>query len=445
MMRIITGLLLCVLGAGCGDPVPDPIDDAGSVQRDAEPIDAGSVDSGSVDSGTNDAGSDAGVDDAGAGDAGVNDAGVDDDDIQSRIDAGSVDAGGEPDDPPVDAGTPAPDSCINIEGAMFPGAAAGGGTALARFDSVTLNSAEKLFDNEKAANTTGVVLRFTADVPVVGTNSIQARFRFELEPRGPSIFSLYRNGNFIKDVSVAAFTPPKSTAFSIPAVAGRATYEIVMPHWSAPIFMGLTIDGTCVPQPPSTKKKYIAIGDSITHGTGQPKTIQTYPYLLADHFNWELFNLGVGGAQISPALGSMIRKKPVDFITILIGFNDWNGSKTLASFVTSYRKLITDIRFVDAQGNGHPQTPIICITPTFATKPTSNGPSKGSVTLEQYRAAIRTIVNDRKPTDPNIYLLEGTSLINSATYLSDFVHLNVPGAVEMKDRLVQTIPPAALP
>ncbi|MEJ7830313.1 MAG: hypothetical protein WKF91_19040 [Segetibacter sp.] len=62
---------------------------------------------------------------------------------------------------------------------------------------------------------------------------------------------------------------------------------------------------------PLKKKVYIGFGDSITHGRGQDgASYLTYPYILSQKLNMELYNLGIGGSRIALPIARMASDCP---------------------------------------------------------------------------------------------------------------------------------------
>jgi len=209
-------------------------------------------------------------------------------------------------------------------------------------------------------------------------------------------------------------------SFAIAAPDNRpATYEIALPSWASVGFLGLQLDAGArlLPNPARPRKTYAAIGDSITHGTGQGSAAyKTYPFLAARAMNWELYNLAVGGSKTSPALGAMLARKRVDVVTILVGYNDWNTHADPATYAAAYAKLLDQLR------RSQPTAALFCITPTLTKNTVSR--TKQATPLEAFRTVVREAVRSRTAAgDRKIFLIEGTSLTDEAD-LRDTVHLN---------------------
>lgn len=316
---------------------------------------------------------------------------------------------------------PPSDARIAYDGVLFP--AYSNGMVFKRFDAGTLSNREKQFNNKNAQTTTGVVIRFTARAA-----AIEALFTLLPGENRTSRFVVFRDG--IEATNVPAGTAVNTPIrIHIPVGAEASVYEIALPNWSNPLFGGLTIDGILLENKPLERKAYIAIGDSISHGTGQYSTPATYPFQIAKRFGWELFNLAVGGGQISPAVGAMLAGKRVDYASILIGYNDWNGTNTLAQYESDHHKLIGYLR------KANPNAVIFCITPTFTTTTNSRNKAKSDVSIEDYRESVRRVVRSYLDAGvAGVHLVEGVNL-TAAEDLSDAVHLNEAGARRFADKL----------
>ena len=176
------------------------------------------------------------------------------------------------------------------------------------------------------------------------------------------------------------------------------------------------------PAVPVRRPVYVAIGNSITHGTGhQPASYDTWPFRLAEAMDWELVNLAVAGAHIGPAVADLLYGQRVDVITILKGFNDWMfGERSLLDTVARFEQLLRDIRL------HQPEAQIFVITPLH----TNRGSPAGAATfgLSDLRNSIATVVREHvEAGDRRIHLLGGCRLSDD-TMLMDGIHLSAEGA-----------------
>jgi lysophospholipase L1-like esterase len=285
----------------------------------------------------------------------------------------------------------------------------------------------------RARTTSGVRLRFRTDAArAVLTFVVRAGD----EDRGAQ-FGIYRDGVWVKEMSAPKGESPRLVELVNPEPGQPVTFDVVLPSWSNPIFSSLDIssDAKLLPPPPSDRKIYVALGDSISHGTGQRSaSFQTWPFLLSQKIDYDFYNLAVGGAQISLPIGELLKDWPrVDLVTILIGYNDWNSGVTEADFKTNLDALVGTVR------QSHPEARIVCIRPLFTR---STAPKHGDVTLDALRDAVTAVVANRVDTgDKNLFVLNGDAFTSEANLStsSDPVHLSIPGAAKFADELAVRI------
>ena len=279
----------------------------------------------------------------------------------------------------------------------------------------------------KAKTTSGVVLAFKTKSP-----EIRAHFKkLPGEQRGGS-FAVFQDG--VKTGEFAVNNSANSSlAFTIQNIDSQreSLFEITLPTWSNLAFAGLEIDSSydLLDRRPVDKKRYVAYGNSITHGTGQKGTHETYAFQVARHFGWELYNVAVGGGKTSVVLADMLRDdiEHIDFITILIGFNDYNfqGVDT-TEYKNRYNAVLSSIR------EKHKTAAVFCITQTFTKQDSSK---TSGLPIADFRTALAHLVQERRAAgDKRLYLIRGEEM-TSASQLKDLVHFSVEGAAQFADSL----------
>jgi lysophospholipase L1-like esterase len=225
---------------------------------------------------------------------------------------------------------------------------------------------------------------------------------------------------------------PETVEVSMPAVApGFHDYEIVLPYGDSVDFQGVAVNAgarfEAPPAPPAVR--YVAYGDSVTHGFTASAVDKTYPYLVAKAKGWQLINLGLGGRASNVSDAHILKTLKADVITVLMGVNDWQGGGP----VERYRKNM--MGFFDALRAVQPTVPIYFISSLYV--PPSWSPKTQIADLEAYRKVAREIVTTRK--DPNLHLIEGLDLIDHDPALFDAVavHPNDKGFAQMGERLAR--------
>ena len=300
-------------------------------------------------------------------------------------------------------------------------------------DSLLALSATRLqFNPVKAHVNTGVLISFKTSSP-----KIKANFRVAAGENRGSVFGIFQNGQFSGSVKFTKNDGPILSFEITPEFPGTETiYEITLPIWANAEFMGLELDAISdlvSDYVPVEKKIYVAYGNSITHGTGQSATFETYPFQVSRKFNWELFNVAVGGAKTSVAIADMLRDDfdRIDFMTILIGYNDYNfqGIDT-TEYKNRYTAVLNSIR------EKHQSTEIFCITQTFTWQDSSK---TSGIPIADFRTALTNLVKSRQAGgDRHLYLIRGEA-ITSAGNLKDRVHFTVEGAKLFADSLAHSI------
>lgn len=292
----------------------------------------------------------------------------------------------------------------------------------------------KGFNSEKAKTTTGMSIWFRTD-----SASVDLEFSIDtsgaVENRG-SVFAVYENG-----ILSATHSFNSSTAdlgFSIlsgsPGVA--SVFQVVLPNWSKPDFHGMVLGAgsALLPYQPPLRKKYAVIGDSISHGTKQSATHLTYPWIVADRLQYDLYNLAVGGSKVSVPLGEMMAELPsFDVISILIGYNDLHsGNRTMDEFRADYSAML------DATRASQPGATLFCISPTYT--PATVNASTGA-TVDEFRQVVYDAVAARQAAgDEKLFLIRGEE-ITTAANLADDVHFSEPGAALFAQNLVAEMEP----
>jgi lysophospholipase L1-like esterase len=296
-----------------------------------------------------------------------------------------------------------------------------------RISPTILNKKETYMRASNANTQSGVRISITTD-------SKEVSFLFEKREDAAirhSIVGIFKNGELIKEIKLIPDKP--LTPFTVSASNENewAEWTVVLPPYYGMNFKGIDIDENSSYKSTTSKDKpvYVAIGNSITQGTGQKSGYSTYPYLVAEYKGWELYNVAVGGSKISWTVAEMLKNEHIDYITILWGYNDWNaGFSPNGEIIPRYTKLLKLlIKY-------HPEAKIYCILPTV-TKATS--PKKGNYTLDDIRNAEKEVAEVFvKKDNKNIIIIDGQK-ISDISFLNDKVHFSTEGADKFASNLVK--------
>jgi len=267
---------------------------------------------------------------------------------------------------------------------------------------------------------TGIVVSFKTASPTVNVNFTKRTDSDLIE----LVFAVYRNKVFLGN-----YTSLKLNLFS--SSTTPTNWDIVLPIRYGVNFNGVEIENSysLLPVEPENKKTYIAIGNSISHGTGQTQIASdgTYPYVLAETMGWRLYNLAVSGSFITPLIADQTTALQADVISILWGFNDWRwGRKIVADVIPRYKTLLTKLR------EYHPNASIYCIMATVTTSVLTDPTNTiDSLRNTQRRAVLELIAAG----DKRLIIVEGGNM-TATTDLVDGVHFNTAGAKKFGESLV---------
>lgn len=157
--------------------------------------------------------------------------------------------------------------------------------------------------------------------------------------------------------------------------------------------------GSKATAPAADREKYLAIGDSITHGMDARGPSSAYALQLARLLDMELLNVGVGGHIYDlGALDDDLPFKP-DLVTIAYGTNDWSRGTSQAEIAATVEQYLT--RLLESIASA---ASVYVLTPIWR----QNGDeAKPSGTLVEFSGAIATAASSFDP----VTVVDGTTLV----------------------------------
>lgn len=286
------------------------------------------------------------------------------------------------------------------------------------------------FNPDKAKNTTGGVIAFRTD-----SQSVQLRFRPTADLNRGSEFAAFLDGQYTQSYRFNRNQQEMAIRLEGGQDGSSRLWELTLPSFSNPQLLAFEIEKGAVLESPRVggRKVYVALGDSITHGTGQGSaTHLTWPFILSRKLDYTLYNLAVGGSGVSMAAAQTLADfESIDLITVLIGYNDWNGEGDgVDEFRDQYVQMMEAIRA------SHPRTPVFYISPLFTWREVSNATG---LPIEKFREVVRELVEELGQGDPNVHFIAGESVSSEKNLQpegsKDVVHLTADGAALLAESL----------
>lgn len=215
----------------------------------------------------------------------------------------------------------------------------------------------------------------------------------------------------------------------LPADATWHDYEVILPYGDSVDVLGVEVaaGAAWAPARARPETRYVALGDSVTHGFTASEVTKTYAFQVAERNGWELVNLGIGGRGTHGPDGAFLAGVKADVVSVLIGVNDWQAGAELERFRANYRQLVADLL------RGNPRAAVHLITPLWV--PPTWAPATVRFPLERYREIVREVAAQHP--DPRLTVIEGPALIDHDSALFDpiAVHPNDAGFAQMAERL----------
>jgi len=254
---------------------------------------------------------------------------------------------------------------------------------------------------------------------------------------------------FTGDVDIRSGTTTTVRFDGLPA--GEKLVEVWLPNAAATHLLEVRADGAVRPPERSGVRRWVHYGSSISHCLEAQRPTGVWPAVAARRAGVDLQSFAFAGqCQLDPFASRMISQQPADLISCKLGINILNGdSMRERTFVPAVHGFLDQVR------DGHPDVPIVLITPiTCPVAEDHPGPTGvdadgrcvvydrptelalGSLTLRRIRELEAEIVAARQASDPNLHLLQGPDLFGPEDVddLPDGLHPNAAGYQRMGER-----------
>lgn len=227
---------------------------------------------------------------------------------------------------------------------------------------------------------------------------------------------------------------------AIPAKLGRATARLrvgpgaevatlYLPEGMRPTVLSLRSAGGRI-RPVPRQPRWLCYGDSIAEGWCASEPAAAWPHRIARSYDLDVVNLGYAGAARGEiASAEEIAALPADLISVAHGTNCWTRTPASAALFSASLEA-----FLDTIRNGHPETPIVAISPILRND-AENVPNPLGARLADLREAFEATVQKRQHTgDTRLHLVPGHDLV-AAERLPDGIHPDDAGHAELARRL----------
>lgn len=257
--------------------------------------------------------------------------------------------------------------------------------------------------------------------------------------------------------------PEFSTRFTgLPAEEKRI--EIWLPHNETVEIRHIAANASIQAAHEQPRRVWVHHGSSISHGSNATQPTDVWPVAVSRRANVDLRNLGFGGsALLDQFMARTIRDLPANVISLKVGINVVNlDVMRLRAFRAAVHGFLDTIR------DGHPETPILLISPIHASiHETTPGPgafdleaiaegrvqfratgdsaevAAGKLTLISIRSELERIVAERREADANLHYLNGLDLFGAPDELDhplpDGLHPDTASHLLIADRFTNRV------
>ncbi|MGW1014066.1 lipase [Streptomyces termitum] len=208
--------------------------------------------------------------------------------------------------------------------------------------------------------------------------------------------------------------------------AGMKDVEVWLPQQTPTELVALRADGEVLAPLPDGRRRWVHHGSSLSHCIEADGPTGTWPVVAAALGGVEVINLSqAGNALLDPYVARTIRDTPADLISLKVGIN----IVALAAFrLRTFGPAVHG--FLDTIRDGHPDTPIMLISPVSCPAleevpgPAGREPdgritalgdpadvADGALSLAVVRTELARITATRQASDPHLHHLDGRTLL----------------------------------
>src|SRR5438477_6423577 len=214
-------------------------------------------------------------------------------------------------------------------------------------------------------------------------------------------FSLWRAGTLVDEEK--AELGEGRVRLALGGWPGDERAIVYLPEGMQPTIKSLAGVGGRIAAAPADQPRWIAYGDSVAEGWAASGPAYAWPALVGRQQGLDVVNMGyAGAARGEVASAEQIAALDADVISITHGTNCWTRTPHSVDMM-----LAAIAAFIDTVRQGHPDTPIIVVSPVIRPDAETT-PNRFGATLGDLRLAMEEEASHR-----DVVLIPGADLITA--------------------------------
>jgi lysophospholipase L1-like esterase len=243
-------------------------------------------------------------------------------------------------------------------------------------------------------------------------------------------FSLWRGGKLVDEEK--ADRGEGRVRLALGGWPGDERASVYLPEGMKPTIKSLSGVGGRIEPAPADQPRWIAYGDSVAEGWVASGPALAWPAVAGRQFGLDVVNMGyAGAARGEVASAEQIAALDADVISITHGTNCWTRTPHSLDMM-----LAAVAAFIDTVRQGHPDTPIVVVSPVIRPDAETT-PNRFGATLGELRHAMEEEASHR-----DVVVMSGADLIG-AENLADGIHPDDEGHRILADVIGKQVAAAA--
>ncbi|MFJ8311960.1 MULTISPECIES: GDSL-type esterase/lipase family protein [unclassified Streptomyces] len=268
---------------------------------------------------------------------------------------------------------------------------------------------------ERAALPIGMRIEFTAR----GASAVEIRYRARVPEPADALhalahtFALWQGDRCLAET---AAVPLEEGRVRLQLPRSKGPFTVHPPESQCPRIVAVrAVGGAIAPAPRGPR--WVVHGDSITEGWWSTRPAHAWPAVAGRALGLDTVNLGyAGAARAELPTAEQLARLPADVITLAFGTNCWSRTPFSANLL--YETTLAFLRLVRL---GHPDLPILLLSPVLRPEAESS-PNQLGATLAELRRAMEAAGRDLIGCgDRRLHVLPGRDLLGPDD-LADGLH-----------------------